>query len=152
LGLADRAEFRLADLAGTGLPDQSADALLCVDAFHFASSPLQAALECRRLLKPGGRILITTWQPSSPAAARRLPARIARMDIESDLQSAGFVAIEVLPRPDWSHVETAFWTAASTIDPGDDPALITLRDESLEFLPLADALRRLLVVAATPTV
>ncbi|MDN5769740.1 MAG: class I SAM-dependent methyltransferase [Microlunatus sp.] len=122
LGLANRAEFRAADLADTDLPDQSAEALLCVDAFHFANSPLGAAEECLRLLKPAVKVVITTWEPSSQAAAGRLPAWISRMDVARDLHTAGFVDIDAARRPSWSQTEIALWTAASAIDPGDDSA------------------------------
>ncbi|MDN5760726.1 MAG: hypothetical protein L0H41_00200 [Microlunatus sp.] len=46
--------------------------------------------------------------------------------------------------------EAQFWRGATALDPGDDPALAALRDETTEFLPLADALKRLLVVARAP--
>jgi len=150
MGLSDRTEFRAADLAETGLNDAIADAVLCVDAFHFASSPAAAAQECRRLLRPGGRLVITTWAAADQDASGGLPERIARMDIRRDLTVAGLVNIGVEARPDWSRTEVAFWSAASKLDPGDDPPMINLRDEAREFLPLADALQRLLVTATAP--
>ncbi len=47
-----------ADMAATGLPDAGFDAVLITDTLHHA--PDQAALirEARRLLKPGGRVVI----------------------------------------------------------------------------------------------
>jgi Methyltransferase domain len=42
-GLAGRARFVVGDLTRTGLPRASADAVVCVDAFHFASDPAAAA-------------------------------------------------------------------------------------------------------------
>jgi SAM-dependent methyltransferase len=149
-GVADRAEFRAADLAVTGLSADVADALLCVDAFHFGSSPAAAALECRRVLRPGGRLVITTWAPADQDAARMLPERIARLNVQRDLAAAGFIGVEVEVRPQWSRIEHDFWAAASRVDAGDDPAMITLRDEAREFLPLACALQRLLVFARAP--
>jgi SAM-dependent methyltransferase len=53
-----------ADLTDTGLPGGSADTILCVDAFHFASSITAAADERARLLRPGGKLVITTWEPA----------------------------------------------------------------------------------------
>lgn len=147
LGLADRASFQRADLTDTGLLGGSADAILCVDAFHFAVAIDAAACEVARVLKPGGRLVITTWEPADQVAARLLPERIGRMDIGRDLVAAGLVDVEVLDRPAWSRVEIDFWTTATQLDPGSDPALAALREEALEFLPLADALRRVLVVA-----
>jgi SAM-dependent methyltransferase len=121
LGLGDCAVFYHAELTRTGLADGSADALLCVDAFHFASSPIAAARECRLLLKPGGRVVMTTWQPSGQDPVDRVPERIGRMNIRRDLDRAGFAEIEVLSRPGWLRTEAAFWTAASRVDPGATP-------------------------------
>jgi hypothetical protein len=42
-----------ADFTDTGLAGGSADTILCVDAFHFASSITAAADERARLLRPG---------------------------------------------------------------------------------------------------
>ena len=53
LQLDDVVEFWTGDLTATRLPTDSADAVLCVDAFHFADPPAAAAAECRRLLRPG---------------------------------------------------------------------------------------------------
>lgn len=50
-------------------------------------------------------------------------------------------------RPTWAEAETALWLAATQLDAGNDPALAELREQGLEFLPIADALRRVLVVA-----
>ena len=59
-----RASFQQADLTDTGLPGGSADTILCVDAFHFASSITAAADERARLLRPGGKLVITSWEPA----------------------------------------------------------------------------------------
>lgn len=147
LGLTDRTRFVVADLADTALPSASADAILCIDAFHFASSISATAREVIRLLKPGGRLVITTWEAADPDAARRLPERIARLHIEQELRAAGFVEVQTLERPDWASTETELWTVAAQLDALDDPALAGLREEAREFLPLTGALRRLLVIA-----
>lgn len=150
LGLGERARFLCADLSTTGLADGLADAVLCVDAIHFASSVSAAVAECLRILRPGGRLVITTWEASRPDVRSRLPERIRRMNIRRDLIETGFVDVEVNPRPAWSQTEVSFWEAAAALDPDGDLAMAALRDEAVEFLPLADALRRLLVVARTP--
>lgn len=137
IDLVGRATFRQADSTRTGLADGSAGVVLCVGAFHFAD-PGDAARECRRLLKPGGRMVMTTSMPISPEAAPRLPERIARMDIERDLGCAGLVDIEASPRPDWLRREAALWAEAATLLVGDDEALASLRHEALEFLTLVD--------------
>lgn len=147
LGLADRARFLLGELTSTGLPDASADAVLCVDALQFAPSVVEAAVECRRLLRPGGRLVVTSWEPADAETAQQLPDRLARMDLRRDLVDAGFADVTAQARPDWHATEVAFWRHAAEVEPGDDLALADLRAEGQECLPLADALQRVLVVA-----
>lgn len=83
-------QFSLGDLTSTGLSASSADAVLCVDAFHFARSTAEAATECRRLLRPGGRLVITSWEPVTPGDPG-LPERLRHLDVSHDLAAAGFV-------------------------------------------------------------
>jgi ubiquinone/menaquinone biosynthesis C-methylase UbiE len=70
-GLTDRARFVVGDLAATGLADGTADGVVSMDALHFAAKPTAAAREARRLLRPGGRLVMTNWQPRSPATSTR---------------------------------------------------------------------------------
>jgi len=60
-GLAGRTRFVVGDLTHTGLRQASADAAVSIDAFHFASDPAAAAGEARRVLRPGRRLVLTTW-------------------------------------------------------------------------------------------
>jgi SAM-dependent methyltransferase len=69
-GLTDRA-IVVGDLAATGLADGTADGVVSMDALHFAAKPTAAAREARRLLRPGGRLVMTNWQPRSPATSTR---------------------------------------------------------------------------------
>ncbi len=142
-------EFRVGDLASTGLPSGSADAVLCVDAFHFAH-PAAAALECGRLLRPGGRLVATSWEPVEPGNPA-LPDRLRDLDLGCELAGAGLVDVDVSPRPDWSVVERTLWEAAVTLDPAGDPAIADLVEEAEELLPLAPFLRRVLVTARAPS-
>lgn len=90
---------------------------------------------------------MTMWEARDAATAQRLPERISRMSIKRDLQDAGLVDVGVEERADWSRAETALWTAASHLAVDNDVALAELREQGRESLPLADALRRVLVVA-----
>jgi SAM-dependent methyltransferase len=60
LGLGERAEFRAGD-ATTRLPfaDASFDAVMCIDAINHLPDRPRLFEEWRRVLKPGGRLLIT---------------------------------------------------------------------------------------------
>jgi ubiquinone/menaquinone biosynthesis C-methylase UbiE len=54
-----RASFAVGDLAATGLPDASADAVLCADAIFFATDRVAVFTEVARILRPGGRFVFT---------------------------------------------------------------------------------------------
>jgi len=49
-GLSDRTEFRVADMADTGLDDRSVDAVICLDSIQFAESVDAVLRECRRVI------------------------------------------------------------------------------------------------------
>ena len=149
LGLDDRVRFELGDLTSTNLARGLADAVLCVDAFHFAQSTAAAAAECRRLLKPGGNLVLTSWKPVT-AGAPVLPERLRHLDVGADLLAAGFVDLQEEIRPDWSAVELALWEAAVELRPDGDPAIAALVEEARELLLLDGSLLRVLITARTP--
>jgi len=144
-GLAGRARFVVGDLASTGLPDASADAAVSVDAFHYAADA--AAAEARRVLRPGGRLVLTNWRPKVADDAR-LPARL-RINWPQLLHSAGFAGVQVEDRAEWHDLFTrVLRTALEAGDPGDDAMLANLQDEARRVLPVADLLHRVVVTAA----
>ena len=56
------------------LNNNSADAIICIAVFHHLSSMenrIQSLLEMKRLVKPGGKILISTWSINQPQKTRR---------------------------------------------------------------------------------
>jgi ubiquinone/menaquinone biosynthesis C-methylase UbiE len=57
----DNVEFRCADATGTGLPDASFDAVVCVFGVFFAADMPAFVREMTRLTRPGGTVAITTW-------------------------------------------------------------------------------------------
>jgi ubiquinone/menaquinone biosynthesis C-methylase UbiE len=74
-GPAQAARFVVGDLAATGLPDAVADAVVSIDALHFAADLPAAGREVLRILRPGHRLVLTGWQPRTADAAR-LPSRL----------------------------------------------------------------------------
>ena len=98
-GLSDRARFVVGDLTETGLPDATADAAVCVDAMHFPAEPAAAAAEAARILRPGGRVVLTNWQPCSPQDPR-LPPRLRQVEWGPILEQAGFTGVRVEARRD----------------------------------------------------
>ena len=76
--LGRTAAFCVADLAAPGLRTGSAAAVLCVDAIQFASRPNAAYRELRRVLAPGGRVVLTCWEAVNPDD-ERVPDRLRRV-------------------------------------------------------------------------
>lgn len=148
--LGDAVSFTAGDLIATGPLARSADAVLCLDAVHFARPVLAAITECRRLLRPGGRLVLTTWRPVVPGDPL-LPERLRHLDVASDVEAAGFVDVQEDVRPDWSGVERDVWEVAAELSADGDPAIADLVDEARELLPLADHLARVLVTARAPS-
>lgn len=72
---AERAEFRLGTLTATGLRAGIANAVVCIDAVQFYEPPLAALREFRRLLVPGGRVVLTCWE-AVEASDERVSPRI----------------------------------------------------------------------------
>jgi SAM-dependent methyltransferase len=145
------ADFRKGDLAATGLADGSVDAVLCVDAIQFAEEPSAAYAELRRVLAPGGRAVLTCWEPVTPDD-ERLPDRLRRVDLRAGLTVAGFDEIEAQNRPDWRAAERAMWEEAAALDPGDDPALQSFHDEGVRSLETFSLVRRVMATATAPSV
>jgi SAM-dependent methyltransferase len=146
LGLADRAEFQVGELAATGLDAASVDAVLIVDAVQFAESKVDALRECRRVLVPGGRLVITCWEAADPTD-ERVPERLRQVDLARQLPEAGFVDVEVTERPAWRAAERELWQEAVALDAGEDPALRSLQEEGERVLATFDAFRRVMATA-----
>jgi SAM-dependent methyltransferase len=143
------AQFRVGDLAATGLDTGSADAVLCVDAIQFAEQPDAAYQELRRVLAPGGRAVLTCWEPLDPGD-ERLSSRLRRVDLGAGLTAAGFADVEVRERPAWRAQEKAMWQEAAALDPGDDPALRSFHDEGVRSLETFRLIRRVMATATAP--
>ncbi|HET6816216.1 MAG TPA: class I SAM-dependent methyltransferase [Mycobacteriales bacterium] len=154
-GLDGRAEFRLGDLRATGLPDGAVDAVLCVDAIQFASDGdadgvKAAAAEVGRVLRPGGRAALTTWEPLD-RDDEALPPRIRAVDLAAALPAGGLVDVSVVDRPDWHALECALWAEVMALDPGDDAGLRDAQEEG-EFAvgTLLPRSRRVLATGRAP--
>jgi len=147
--LGRAARFEVGELTATGLPAGSADALMCIDAIQFADPPADAYRELRRVLAPGGRVVLTCWEPVDPAD-ERLPYRLRTVNLRAGLSAAGFADVDVLDRPDWLAVERPMWAEAVTLDPGDDAALQAFRNEGLKVLEVGSLTRRVMATATAP--
>jgi ubiquinone/menaquinone biosynthesis C-methylase UbiE len=56
-------EFRLGDMENLGYPDQYFDAVVCVFAIFFVPDVTRLVRELWRMVRPNGRLAITTWGP-----------------------------------------------------------------------------------------
>lgn len=142
------AEFRLGDLVDTGLPAGCAAAVLCVDAAQFAE-PLQGLFtEARRILAPGGRLVVTGWQ-AHDVDDDAIPVRM-RHDLAAAATAAGFRDATVTDQPGWAAAERRMWELALAADPDGDDAVASMQQEAHRVLAVADALRRVSLTATAP--
>lgn len=72
LGLEDRVELRRGDVQALDLPDASVDAVVATYALCTVPDPSAALAEARRVLRPGGRLLLVEHGPSASRAVRAL--------------------------------------------------------------------------------
>lgn len=147
--LGRSAEFRVGDLSATGLADSSVDSVMCLDSVQFADPQDSVYREIRRVLKPGGRVVLTCWEPLF-AGDERLGHRLRMVDLRASLERAGFAETQVTERPDWRARERLMWEEAAALDPGDDSALRSFRDEGVRSLETWDLVRRVLATATAP--
>jgi SAM-dependent methyltransferase len=143
------ADFRTGDLAATGLEPHSVSGVVCVDAIQFAEQPAAAFAELRRVVAPGGRAVLTCWEPVDPAD-EVLPQRLRAVDLHGGLTGAGFDDVDVRERPAWRAAERAMWEEAAALDPGSDPALQSFHEEGVRALEIFDRVRRVLATATAP--
>ncbi|MCW2905262.1 MAG: Methyltransferase type 11 [Actinomycetia bacterium] len=144
--LGRTAAFHVADLAAPGLGTGSAGAVLCVDAIQFAPRPDAAYRELRRVLAPGGQAVLTCWEPLDPGD-ERVPDRLRRVSLRTGLAAAGFTDVKVRERASWRAAERSMWEEAAALDPGDDPALQSFRNEGVRSLGTFTLVRRVMATA-----
>src|SRR6266571_245534 len=120
-----------------------------VDAIQFAPRPEAAYREIRRILAPGGRAVLTCWEPREPGD-ERLPARLRQVGPGAGLTAAGFTDVEVFDRPGWRDRERAMWAEAAALDPGEDQALISFHNEALRAPLVLELTRRVMATATAP--
>lgn len=146
---AGRAEYQVGTLLSTGLPPGVADGVMCVDAVQFADPPVAAMLEFRRLLAPGGRLVLSCWEAADPADERVSP-RIRAVNLRRDLPAAGFGHVQVHEKADWREVERAMWEEADAAPQDSDAAVQSLQAEGRRSLATWDSLRRMFATATAP--
>lgn len=148
-GVARTRGARAAYVAASGdrlpLRDASVDATCCVDALGFI--PGFALAELDRVVRPGGRVVVTMWERDA-AASGRPPVP----DLGAVLRDGGLRVVAVHRRDDWLDGQRAVYEEAiHRRDAGDDaPAVLALAEEGESWLPHAHLDRRVLVIAERP--
>jgi SAM-dependent methyltransferase len=143
------AEFSVGTFAATGRPTASAEAIVAVDAIQFAPQA-ESFEEMRRVLVPGGRVVLTTWEARN-RSDERISERHVHTDTYARLTEAGFADVRVVERAEWRTAERRLWEDAAALDPGDDPDLQDLHDEGTSVLAIFDLIHRVLATATAPT-
>lgn len=142
-------DFQVGTLMATGLGDASVDAVVIVDSLQFADSKPDALGECLRVLRPGGRLVVTCWQPVDPGD-ERIWRKIRELDLAEQLPEAGFVEVDVEDKPDWRVAEKKMWEEALAVDAPEDPAMVSMQTEARHVLSNFDSKRRVLASATKP--
>lgn len=148
-GLESAATFTVGTLEATGLRDASADAVTCIDAIQFASDAVEAAVEIRRILRPGRRVVLTSWEAVEPGD-QLLGPRIRNLDVVGSLTAAGFTDVRCSEPVDWHESGRRMWEAAMALEAGDDPAIASMQAEGQRSLATHDRMRRVMATATAP--
>lgn len=82
-GVASRVEFRRATFEHSMLPDQSVDGAVSMDALPFTPNRAAALGEVRRILRPGGRLVLTGREPRPGMDRWEVLADSAGLDVEA---------------------------------------------------------------------
>jgi len=97
LGLDGRARFHERSFEATGLGERSVHALMSIDALLFSTDKAAALAEFRRILRPEGRLVFTSWDYHRQPAGR--PPQVE--DHRPLLEGAAFEVLTYEETDDW---------------------------------------------------
>lgn len=75
------------------LPDSSVDFLFMINLHHELDEPLKMLAECKRVLKPGGKIAISDWKREQTDGGPPLEIRYEIATVEQELKQTQFQEI-----------------------------------------------------------
>jgi SAM-dependent methyltransferase len=107
LGMEGRVDFAQGTFEHTGLPPESADAVMTIDALQYAPDKSKALIEVARILRPGRRFAFVAFELDAE--------RIAGLPVWNDpvgdyrplLAHAGFETLRYDQTPNWQEQVTA---------------------------------------------
>lgn len=137
------AHFAVTDVTRTGLRTGCADAAVAIDVLQLVRDPAAMLREAARLLRPGGRIVLTTWEASGGPAPARFPRDVAAL-----ATSAGLHVERITDHPAWLDRQRDIYARAAA-GTAADPAVADLAAEARRWQSWIDAVRRVTVVART---
>ncbi|MFC6704114.1 class I SAM-dependent methyltransferase [Flexivirga alba] len=137
------AAFFVADVAATGLPADSAHAVVSVDVVQLLDDPRALIVEAARVLRPGGRFVLTTWEGRQDAPAR-FPPNVGEL-----LESTGLRVDVIAERPGWLERQLTIYERAAAIT-APDSAVDDLAHEGTRWAALHRKLRRVVASAQLP--
>ena len=148
LGLDERVQTRLGRFEELPFAAGEAAAVMSVDALLFTPDKQAALHELARVLRPGGRLVVTTWDYSRTPDKR--PPQVA--DHRPLVEAAGLRLLAYDETPDWEHNQRAIHRLLLdrvddlAAEEGSDPAEV--RTGLLEMEATTDCMiRRVLLVA-----
>jgi ubiquinone/menaquinone biosynthesis C-methylase UbiE len=140
-----RASFVVADATDTSLPAKTADAVMCIDALQLVPDKGGLLREVARVLRPGGRVVITTWERRGGEPADLPPEDSIAVLVEA----AGLRMLVHEQRDDWLEQQQAFFQRLIAEDSDQaEPVLRLLAEDGRSRLPYWASVRRLLLVAS----
>jgi SAM-dependent methyltransferase len=149
LGLEDRATFRVGVFEDLPLDEAELDAAMSVDALLFTPDKAAGLREIARVLRPGGRLVLTSWDFDRQPAGR--PPQVE--DHRPLLEAAGFTVDAYEETPRWRELQ--YGTTDGLLGSADELAaesgedLAQLRADLEEMRASLDCMRRRVLVVAT---
>ncbi len=89
------------------LPDGEADLVFMANLHHELDHPEASLAECRRLLRPGGRLAIVDWKPQETPTGPPAHIRIPEATVRRQLEAAGFADVQSSPILPYHYLLTA---------------------------------------------
>lgn len=148
VGLGDRVRTDVGSFEQLPLDDGGADAVMSIDALLFTPDKAAALRELARVIRPGGRLVVTTWDYSGQPQGR--PPQVA--DHRPLLAEAGFAVLAYDTTPDWERrqreIDRLLLDAVDELAAEQDEPVDEVRAGVEEMAATVDTmLRRVLFVA-----